>query len=441
MTQKWQPIDEVHESVFNKHMRAIFNFMEEGTVILDRYKRIILINKSAQDFIGYTYDEIYQYPFEHLIDNKKHLNQIWEVVHSARKWQGEVTVRTKKNLFVSYRLVLREIRNEQGDLINYYALLKDMTEYEQSRSKLRLAAKVIENTSEGVMVTNKDGEIMSVNPAFTKVTGYSQEEAIGNNPSFLQSGVHSKPFYEKMWKEIMETGSWNGEIWNRRKDGSLYPEWVNISAIYTNRDDVSNYVAVFSDITERKKAEERLKQLAHYDVLTGVANRYFFNTQLDKFIEQAKYNSNALAVLFLDLDRFKVINDTLGHDIGDELLKGVANRMKKCLPKEAFIARLGGDEFTVLLPKVEDRTEASKSATCIIDAFKKPFNFEGHEVYVTTSIGISLFPQDGEDGEQLVKHSDMAMYEAKSRARNTYTYYREDLDSSKLEMVELENHL
>ncbi|MBP2241323.1 diguanylate cyclase (GGDEF)-like protein/PAS domain S-box-containing protein [Cytobacillus eiseniae] len=306
---------------------------------------------------------------------------------------------------------------------------------------IKIALKVLENSSEGVMITDAHGRILAVNPAFEIVTGYSAEEAIGNNPSILQSGIHDKEFYHLMWKQIKETGSWKGEIWNKRKNEEVYPEWLTISKIVDELGNVINFVGVFSDISDQKHSEKQLRYLAHFDSLTGVANRYSLNKRLEGLIQTAEKYNQQLALLFLDLDRFKQINDTLGHNYGDMILKQVSARLKTLLKNKDMIARLGGDEFVIILPNLKHPKEAVRVAEKIIDALSTSFLIEKNEVYVTSSIGISLYPLDGKDMSALLRNADKAMYEAKASGKNQYELYQEEMHQNESRRMLLEMKL
>ncbi|RAK18948.1 PAS domain S-box-containing protein/diguanylate cyclase (GGDEF)-like protein [Anoxybacillus vitaminiphilus] len=304
-----------------------------------------------------------------------------------------------------------------------------------------IAKKVIEYTSEGIIVTDSKGNILLANPAFEVATGYSVDEVVGKNPRILQSGLHDKKFYEKMWEEIEKNGFWKGEIWNKRKDGELFVEWLTISSIKDKEGNVVNYVAIFSDITEHKRNVEQLKRLAHYDILTGVPNRYLFTKRLESLIQTSRKYDQQFALLFLDLDRFKNINDTLGHHMGDLLLQKTAQRLKGILRKQDTIARIGGDEFVIILPNLKHIREAVHIAERIIESLKASFWLNGQEVYISTSIGISFYPYDGEDIETLVRKADRAMYQAKKSGRNQFELYHNELHINDKQTLLLENAL
>jgi diguanylate cyclase (GGDEF)-like protein/PAS domain S-box-containing protein len=304
-----------------------------------------------------------------------------------------------------------------------------------------IARKVMEHTSEGIIVTDLKGNILLANPAFEVVTGYSVDEVIGKNPNILQSGLHDAEFYEKMWNDITNNGFWKGEIWNKRKDGELFVEWLTISSVKDKEGNITNYVAVFSDITEQKSNIEQLKRLAHYDLLTGVPNRYLFTKRLENLIQTSSRYNQQFALLFLDLDRFKYINDTLGHQAGDLLLQKVAQRLKGILRKKDTIARIGGDEFVIILPNLKHIREAVQTAEMIIEALKSSFFLNGQEVYISTSIGISFYPYDGEDIETLVRNADRAMYQAKKSGKNHFELYHSELYTNDKETLLLENSM
>ncbi|MEW8341090.1 MAG: diguanylate cyclase, partial [Candidatus Thiodiazotropha taylori] len=289
----------------------------------------------------------------------------------------------------------------------------DITNRKESDAKLQQAAQIIEHTMEAVLITDIDGTIESANPAFSEITGYNQAEIISKHPRQLMSAKHSPEFLSELWDHVKSTGSWRGELWNQRKNGEIYPVWMTISCVRDQQGEALHYVMVFSDITSLKQTQSQLEHLAHHDSLTNLPNRLLFEDRLEHALAQAKRQKRQLAVLFLDLDRFKNINDSLGHAMGDELLKEVAKRLQNILRDDDTAARLGGDEFTVLVENLEDPSQAAVVAAKIQDKFKAPFNIAGRELHVTASIGISIFPEDGKDVADLTKNADAAMYQAK----------------------------
>ncbi|MEC8208783.1 MAG: diguanylate cyclase, partial [Pseudomonadota bacterium] len=290
---------------------------------------------------------------------------------------------------------------------------------QKSQRNLFLANKIIDASLDGIMLTRKDGTIIQVNPAFTKLTGFAEHEVIGKRPNILSSAKHSRSFYQKMWHAIEYEGVWQGEICNRRKDGEEYVEWLTIIQIKDPNFDEVLYAAIFSDITERKRAEEKIAQLAYYDELTGLPNRRLFHDRLSIALSAAKRNHDLLAVMFIDLDRFKEVNDSLGHDAGDNLLEQVAERILSILPDGDTLARLGGDEF-VLLCEVNRIEDLLNFAEQVLQQVSMPLAINEHVVAITASIGAAVYPDDGVDSATLLKHADIAMYRAKEVGRNSF---------------------
>lgn len=306
----------------------------------------------------------------------------------------------------------------------------------------RLAKIVFENSLEGITVTDAQSRIQLVNKAFSDTTGYAPEDVIGQTPGLLKSGKQGADFYEAFWQALQRDGEWRGEIWNKRKNGSIYPEWLNVSAVRNRQGEVEHYVAIFSDITERKEREEAITFQAFHDALTGLPNRLLFKERLDQALVQAKRTRERTpAVMFLDLDKFKQINDTLGHDVGDLLLKEVAGRLKRSVRAVDTVARMGGDEFTILLPEVSSPADVEAVATKILAAMQEPVDLGSEARVVTTSIGISIYPADGRDSDELMKAADAAMYQVKRTGRAGRCFFSPELLDSPTRRAELEARL
>ncbi len=320
-------------------------------------------------------------------------------------------------------------------------LTKEITQRRKAEDGLRLSAKVFEQNSEAIMITDADYAIVSVNRAFTQITGYSEVEAIGRNPRFLASGRQNQSYYQNFYEALERTGLWRGEIWNKRKNGEIFPQWSTVSVLRDDAGAITHYIAVFLDITERKKEEEHIQYLANYDVLTGLPNRYLLGDRLENALNMAQRHETKLAVLFIDLDHFKNVNDSLGHDVGDELLKTISLRLKACLRRSDTIARQGGDEFIALLGDLNSEDEVTFVAEKMIDSLRGEFKVGEHQLSISLSIGVSIYPDDGDSAVQLLRNADLAMYRAKDSGRSQFQYYEASMNVKALKRMQLENDL
>ncbi|MBL1377157.1 EAL domain-containing protein [Zobellella sp. CGMCC 1.18722] len=311
----------------------------------------------------------------------------------------------------------------------------------RSRLNLELAERVIEASLEGIIITDAEGRIEFVNPAFSHTTGYDPEEVLGRTPAVLSSGRHDGAFYTEMWRTLREKGYWRGEIWNRRKSGQLYLELLTITAIRDGEGRITNFAALFTDITHIRENEDQIRQLAYYDPLTRLPNRRLLEDRLELAIRHAHRHQRRLAVLFIDLDHFKQVNDSLGHAAGDELLLEVSRRLGGRLREDDTLARLGGDEFIVLLPDLEEADEVTRVARRLIDAIGEPFRIGQQSFRIGCSLGISLYPDDATGAEELVHHADAAMYRAKQEGRNGYRLFRRDMNQQEHRWLQMETAL
>jgi diguanylate cyclase (GGDEF)-like protein/PAS domain S-box-containing protein len=413
---------------------------------IDRNGRFTYVSPQAERLLGYRVDEfIGKAMFEIMPpDEIERIGRIFQMHLSTRKPVKELegVVLHKDGHEVLIETNATPILDGEGELTGFRGINRDITERRKAEKERRLAAMVLENTPEGVMITDSELNVISINPAFTRTTGYSAEEMIGQRPTKLSSGRHDTSFYKEMWHSIAETGRWQGEIWNRRKDGEIYPEWLNISAIKDQYGHITNYASIFSDISTQEHVRKRLHNLAYYDALTRLPNRELFHDRLENALIQSRRHHSHVGLIFLDMDRFKNINDTLGHRVGDEFLKMTAERLKQCVRDTDTVSRLGGDEFTIILPDIHSSNDVASIAEKIVNSFSAPITMEnGHELFSSTSIGISIYPEDGEEADLLIKNADTAMYRAKEAGRGTYQFYTTEMSAHFSERLTIETDL
>lgn len=304
-----------------------------------------------------------------------------------------------------------------------------------------LASRIFEATSNAIMLTDANGTIIDVNPAFEAITGYSCAEVAGGNPRLMKSEVHDAEFFRRMWIELRTRGHWQGEVWDRRKNGEVFPKFSTISALRDEQGQITHYVAVFTDISNAKDAERLLRRLAHFDPLTELPNRTLFLDRLEQAIEHGRRTGRMSALMLLDLDRFKQVNDSLGHRAGDLLLVEAARRLRACVRNEDTVARLGGDEFTVLLHEIRGFGDAARVADKILESLALPFELDGQMATVSASIGITIWPVDGSDRDTLMRNADASMYRAKHRGRGAFRFFDASMNEETLERTQMERHL
>ena len=309
-----------------------------------------------------------------------------------------------------------------------------------NQTRLRQAKAVFDCTQEGVLVSDPQQHILYVNPAFSQITGYALEEVLGQTPRMFASGKHDAAFYRQMWQELQTKGLWSGEIWNRRKSGEIYPQWQNLRCIHDENNQLTHYVAVFSDLSALKRSREELDYLAHYDHLVALPNRLLFRERAKLDLERARVEKRGGALLLIDLDHFRDINESLGHSHGDALLVAVAKRLGACINKSMTLGRLGGDEFALLCENL-NAGQAAALALRLLDSLDTPFQLGSNELFITASIGIVLYPGDVEDVDQLMRNADSALFKAKASGRSTYAFYTQELTSQAQQRVELSSAL
>jgi diguanylate cyclase (GGDEF)-like protein/PAS domain S-box-containing protein len=318
------------------------------------------------------------------------------------------------------------------DQPRFIVLCRDITERKQAEVRLQCAANVFTYAREGIMITDTDANIIEVNNTFTQITGYSREEALGKNPSMLQSGKQAKEYYAAMWQALADEGCWHGEIWNRCKDGEDYAALLTISVVLDEAGNIQNYMGLFTDITPMKAYQQQLEHIAYYDALTGLPNRVLLADRLQLAMSQSQRRNHSIAVVFLDLDGFKAVNDVHGHSVGDQLLITVGKRMKMALREGDTLARIGGDEFVAVFIDLEQESGYELLLNRLLQAAADPVTVGDALLQVSASIGVTIYPQDDADADQLMRHADQAMYQAKQLGKNRYHVF--DLEDFKKKM-------
>lgn len=406
-------------------VKSIINAVPNMVGYWDKTLHFGFANDAYQDWYGKQPDAIIGMPIRELMGERLYA---MNTPHIQRALAGErqhfQRTLVKADGSIGYILAnyIPDI-DAHGEVNGIFIQASEVTELKEAQAELELAASVFANTVEGIAVTNAEGVFLSVNPAFSAITGYTAEEAIGQTPRLLKSNRHDHAFYVAMWGELTAHGRWNGDIWNRRKNGEVYLERITISMIRDAAGDPVRYVSVFSDITDLWRKDEYLKHLAFHDALTDLPNRSLLMELLHHQITVARRERAGLALMFLDLDRFKPVNDTFGHDVGDDLLRIVAQRLLALVRQSDTVARLGGDEFVIKLDNPAHREEIAHIAERAIAAINEPMEFRGKSVRVGTSIGIAVFPGDGQTPLDLIKNADTAMYAAKNAGKNTYRFF------------------
>ncbi|ATG91583.1 EAL domain-containing protein [Methylomonas koyamae] len=418
----------------------------EPTLLVAGDGSILLANQPAATVFRYTLDGLLGCKVDDLVPFPASLN------HAAlrEKFMREVKARpmSANSLLSALRadgsqfpveisLNPLEVNNQRAVLVSIH----DISERKRLERDMQLMAMIHKAIGEAVMVADADNRILAINDAFTQLTGYTEEEVVGKSTDILKSGRHGPDFYQHMWHSLLQTGHWQGEIWNKRKNGEIYHEWLVINSIYNERGELERRVAMFSEITEQKHVEQAIWRQANFDPLTDLANRRMFQDRLNQEIKKAARDRNSLAVMLLDLDRFKEVNDTLGHDMGDVLLKEAAKRLLDCVREVDTVARLGGDEFTIILGELESESDTDRVARAILHRLSEPFRLGEELAYVSVSIGITLYPQDAATPEQLMKNADQAMYNAKQQGRNRYSYFTAEMEQVAQNRMRLTNDL
>jgi diguanylate cyclase (GGDEF)-like protein/PAS domain S-box-containing protein len=413
--------------------RGIFEQAAMGIALVTMTGQLIQSNPAAKKMLGIEAMDLrgklfnkFFYPYDTAVE-KEFYQQL--LAGERDYYQMEKYFFRKNTPILWARLTTSLVREADNTPQFIIQMIEDITERKRAQAKQRLAAKVFETTSDGIMITNAESHIIDVNQAFLALTGYSYEEVLDKNPRILQSGHHDRVFYEEMWAATRETGRWRGEIWNQRKNGEVYSSWMSMSAVRGEHNEVTHYVAVYSDLSALKQDDQRLRLLTHYDSLTELPNRLLFYEYLTRACRQEE----RLALLYLDLDDFKQINEDFGFDVGDDFIKLIAHRLQQCVREGDTISRLEGDEFGIILSPIHQDYDVRIIVEKIIASISEPALINGQLPQIDCNVGISFYPDDQmasqhESVEILIQHADMAMYLAKEAGINTYHIYSESIE-------------
>ncbi|HJV50955.1 MAG TPA: PAS domain S-box protein [Noviherbaspirillum sp.] len=412
---------------------------------VDRNLVIVKMNHTELEWLGYTREELVgrRTMAELQTEGSKalYLRKFSELIEKRHLRNLELEMVRKDGSVMPVLLNASAQYGADGAFLMSRTTVFDITKVAEAQKELRRAAAVFEHTKDAILITDSNGTITAVNRAFSDITGYRPEEVVGKNPRLLKSGRQGSDFYANLWTELDRKGNWQGELWDRRKSGELFPTWQNITAVKDDTGKVTDYISVFSDITTIKDTEQQLVRLAYHDTLTGLANRLLFNDRLDHALRHGRRRQSMVGLLLLDLDRFKLINDTLGHDAGDRLLETVAARLSRSVRGEDTVARLGGDEFAVVMGELDRLEDAAALARKIIDAVAQPIPVGAHVLVTSVSIGISIFPNDGDDKETLYKAADVALYAAKDKGRTCFEFYTPSMTQKANEVLAIDRGL
>ena len=442
--------DKTKEYEINKNLvkaknewKSIIDNMVNIFIQTDKGGKIIKASPSVKDVLGYEVDEI----------TGKYVVNFWQDEQKAKKIREEYIknkepmkkiidyFQHKNGSRLSLEFYITPRFDEQGNYIGSDNIARDITEQIKYQKTLELYENVIKNSSEGILISDKDNKIVFVNKAFCDITRYKEEDVIGKYPSILKSGIHTKRFYKDMWDSINSSGKWKGEIWNKHKDDGIYPELLSINTLKNSDGEIENYIAIFTDISEIKKSEAKMRSMAMHDSLTGLPNRTMMSNLISHSIKSAKRQNELLGVMFIDLDNFKNINDNYGHKEGDIVLIETAKRLKGILREEDIVYRFGGDEFIVTIEHIKNSENLAKIAQKINRSIQIPYQTKSYTFYISCSIGIAIYPNDASTPDELIKNADAAMYQAKNRGKNRYLFYSHELGKEIQEELHIENLL
>jgi len=402
---------------------------DNSIVITNKDRKIQYVNEAFELHTGYMKNEVLgENPnilkSDLLTDDfYKEMN---EILDRGEKWEGELINRRKNGALLYEKSSIVPVFLE-GELVEYLAIKLDITDYKEQQQKLQQSAAVYENIGDGIMITDSEKKILSINPAFLQMFGYEEEELVGQEPMIISSVKQDRSFYKRMWYSLTRRDRWTGKIYNKTKSGKVLPIWLTITVVRDKIGAIANFIAIYTNLEEIVEMEEKADFLAYHDSLTHLPNRANFEREIVRVFDVAKDNHEMIAILFIDLDRFKVINDTLGHHVGDEMLVYLAKRIKNILRKDDLFARIGGDEFVIILESLKTRKNAAMMAEKILSVVREPIQVQNYHLNTSASIGIALYPDDGLEKSEIIKHADSAMYYAKEKGKDRYEFYTKQL--------------
>jgi diguanylate cyclase (GGDEF)-like protein/PAS domain S-box-containing protein len=438
---------ELRQSPLNPNidLQLFIDSMKEHIWMKDIAGRYILVNHSVElawgrpkeQILNRTDDEIFDASLAEAFVQGDYESIVRGVQVTAAECQG-LDIDDRQSWLETTKV---PVVSDDGILEGVIGITRNITSHKVAQEQLEMAASVFENSLEGVVITDAEGHIVEVHGAFTEITGFSRDEVIGKNPRIFSSGRHNKAFFEHLWQSLLTHGKWHGEVWNRRKNGAIFPERLTISSMYDDDNRVRYFVAVFTDISAQKQSEKELARLVYHDPLTQLPNRMTLSAQLEQELRHAKREESELALIFIDVDLFKHINDSFGHVAGDTVLVELAKRLAVKLGSQGTLARLGSDEFVALLSHIDSRDQVSLMVSQLREVFEAPFVFQSGAIRLTASMGIALYPGDGDNGDTLLSNADAAMHRAKLNGRNNYAFYTQSLTLESIEHLKLQSAL
>lgn len=429
-----------------EHLESTLDSLQDAVITVDPESRTILTcNPAVETMFGYAPRELIGSPTETFFADQATYEQLGadyaRILENGGVYRRKLALPHKNGHSVSVELTISALSETRGWREGIVASFRDVTQQDKAEERARLAESVVQNTVEGVMITDLERRIIEVNPAFERLTGYKSSEVIGKKPDFLRSGRHDAAFYQRIRDDLTTKGFWQGEIWHRRKSGELFPSMASSAVLRDDEGNITHYSGIFTDISHHKHVQDRLEYLTRYDTLTGLPNRASFEELIEEAVQRSGSDQPRAAVLFLDIDHFKTVNETLGHAAGDQLLRDVAHRLSQSLKPSDELARLGGDEFGIIARGLSDPRDATALSKSLLDQFQKPFQLEGREIYGSASIGISLVPEDGVDARNLMKNADSALFRAKEQGRNNYEFFSREMNVKAFETLVMVNSL